>query len=64
MSAQTFEVGDTVKLRSGGPVMTVSAIRADGVEVMWMDGAKRQCEVFDPRMLAKFDPGRRGPIVL
>ena len=34
----TFAVGDIVRLKSGGPAMTVDGVRADGVfNVVWFD---------------------------
>lgn len=32
-----FKEGDVVKLNSGGPLMTVSAVTNDGVEVHWFN---------------------------
>lgn len=32
----TFQPGDVVALKSGGPFMTVSGISDDGIECMWL----------------------------
>lgn len=37
MTDSEFEVGDTVQLRSGGPVMTVEALREDDVLCCFFD---------------------------
>ena len=34
-----FKIGDRVKLKSGGPVLTVNRTDGDGVEVIWFEGA-------------------------
>jgi uncharacterized protein YodC (DUF2158 family) len=33
--AVTFEPGDVVTLKSGGPTMTVIGVKEDGVQCMW-----------------------------
>ena len=35
-----FSIGETVRLASGGPVMTVECVVADGVCVVWFEDAK------------------------
>jgi uncharacterized protein YodC (DUF2158 family) len=49
----TFSIGDTVSLRSGGVAMTVDEMKPDGVKVTWVDatGEDRAC-LFSPRCLA------------
>ena len=34
-----FKVGDTVKVKSGGPLMTISAVADDGAETVWFNTA-------------------------
>lgn len=38
----TFEPGDTVALKIGGPLMLVEAVRGDRVYVMWFDARMKQ----------------------
>lgn len=60
----SFNKGDTVQLKSGGPVMTVedvgeytmSAGISDGVKCVWFDGKKRVSEVFDVATLRNATP--------
>jgi uncharacterized protein YodC (DUF2158 family) len=42
-SKMAFKPGDTVRLNSGGPVMTVTAVEGDWVVCDWFDGSKK-CE--------------------
>jgi len=42
--AATFSVGDTVKLKSGGPAMTVEKVNGDTVACAWFDSAKLRRE--------------------
>ena len=54
-SKATFQVGDVVRLASGGPKMTVAG---DGelkgtLWCIWFDGSVPKGEAFDPRTLAK-----------
>lgn len=53
-----FVRGDTVKLKSGGPVMTVTDIvkdqrRGDVVWTTWFDGSKKLNDSFPPETLDK-----------
>ncbi|MCE5182046.1 MAG: YodC family protein [Betaproteobacteria bacterium] len=52
-----FEIGDTVRLKSGGPLMTVhnigdytqSAGLNPGLLCVWFDNSKRVEQVFHPK---------------
>jgi uncharacterized protein YodC (DUF2158 family) len=33
-----FQIGATVRLNSGGPLMTVTAFQEDHIEVQWFEG--------------------------
>ena len=37
MDEQVLKVGDVVRLRSGGPAMTVEAIDGSAARVVWID---------------------------
>ena len=50
-----FEVGDTVQLKSGGPIMTVEALMGVDIFCTWFDEQKQlQREEFDSAVLKKF----------
>lgn len=46
-----FKVGDIVKLKSGGPALTVEEIRGDTVLVFWFDKLKLKKTDFKAAML-------------
>ena len=57
-----FKKGDTVRLKSGGPLMTVldlgnygPAGPNDGVKCVWFDGPRREEDVFDSAVLKSSD---------
>lgn len=60
--AVKFPVGDVVRLRSGGPWMTVSKDRPEAgskfVEAVWFDGTALRREVL-PKDALEHDPARR-----
>lgn len=41
-----FSVGDRVRLKSDGPIMTVEKVRGDTVTCVWFDGKKAQDRKF------------------
>jgi uncharacterized protein YodC (DUF2158 family) len=57
-----FKKGDTVRLKSGGPLMTVADLGdygptgpTEGVTCVWFDGKHRETEVFDSAVLKLSD---------
>jgi uncharacterized protein YodC (DUF2158 family) len=49
-----FEVGDVVKLKSGGEKMTIEEIEDDGyVSCVWFEGSQVQRETFTAATLQK-----------
>ncbi|WP_434617425.1 YodC family protein [Azospirillum sp. B2RO_4] len=59
--AEAFKVGDTVQLKSGGPIMTIAWI---GVPLggdtpiatcLWFNGAAKQKDTFPPDTLTKHE---------
>ena len=56
-----FEIGEVVKLKSGGPLMTVQSMGDysptgpnPGVICVWFDQLKKVEDVFDPRVLEPY----------
>ena len=58
MTTPKYEVGDVVRLKSGGPLMTVQqATYADNIVCTWFDeNNKRLSEGFHPRTLQPMGP--------
>ena len=52
----TFVVGDVVKLKSGGPEMTVDVVNGSDIRCTWFDGLEAKRFVFQARMLEKVEP--------
>lgn len=42
MSSNEFKQGDTVRLNSGGPVMTVQSVEQENISVTWFDNKGHQ----------------------
>jgi uncharacterized protein YodC (DUF2158 family) len=40
--ANNFKQGDTVRLKSGGPIMTVTFVDGDDVSTVWFDDSGKQ----------------------
>ena len=60
-----LKVGDVVRLRSGGPDMTVHTVDNDGsVYCQWFENKKLENASFMTATLVKIDPAKRGPVVL
>lgn len=55
--ADTWNVGDVVRLKSSGPKMTVSYKKDGGsVECVWFDGKDVKHFTFPPAALEQVDP--------
>ena len=51
----SFQPGELVRLRSGGPVMTVSNVSGDQVDCYWMDSSGQpSADKFPVSVLKKF----------
>ncbi|MBO6767262.1 MAG: DUF2158 domain-containing protein [Erythrobacter sp.] len=61
MTTTKFQVGDVVRLKSGGPLMTVQqSTYADNIMCVWLgEHNKRMTEGFHPRTLQKRRSGGR-----
>ena len=55
-AAPQLQQGDLVRLRSGGPLMTVNEIKGDQVECVWTDSSNGQPDdaTFPAQLLQKF----------
>jgi uncharacterized protein YodC (DUF2158 family) len=65
--ADDIKKGDTVRLKSGGPIMTVKDIgnyghsdTDDGVLCVWFDGKNPTEKVFDLATLVRDEPPKAG----
>ena len=54
--SETFNVGDTVQLKSGGPYMTIETITGDEVTCVWFEKTKRNSASFTSATLVKSSP--------
>lgn len=55
-----WKTGDTVKLKSGGPVMTVDGAAGERVTCYWFADKQPQNAQFKPAMLEAAQPPRGG----
>jgi uncharacterized protein YodC (DUF2158 family) len=57
---ETFKIGDTVELKSGGPKMTVAgpAFYGNALVCQWFDGTKLSSGEFPPSSLKPADTDR------
>lgn len=54
-SVPAFKIGDTVKLKSGGEVMTVEAVAQDAISCVWFNSKKIERSSFTPETLQKYE---------
>jgi uncharacterized protein YodC (DUF2158 family) len=64
--ATRFKVGDTVRLKSGGPLMTVSSLTTDFdghpvVKTTWFDKSDKECSGSYLKDMLTADAG--GPVI-
>jgi len=52
-SSEEFKTGDTVKLKSGGPNMTVKGSEYNRIECQWFAGKKLEDGYFPPDSLIR-----------
>jgi uncharacterized protein YodC (DUF2158 family) len=53
-----FKVGDTVQLKSGGPIMTIIEVLSEGwVTCRWYDGKQYKTENFPSEALVNEESG-------
>jgi uncharacterized protein YodC (DUF2158 family) len=50
-----FEIGMKVKLKSGGPTMTIHAVDGDNITCTWFDKAARKDGVFHAKTIEDAD---------
>ncbi len=56
---EQFKVGDVVRLKSGGPLMTVSEIEEDGKYwCVWFSDKERKGDTFTGQALKPFEKGK------
>lgn len=57
----SFQIGDVVQVKSGGPLMTVSVVADDRVQTLWQsqDGEVFQGNFADPLLFKPFVEGFR-----
>ena len=63
---EQFNIGDTVRMKAGGPKMTVIYVGDDPTDMMqcrWYDGKKFQTELFPPDSLKLADDSDNGVYV-
>jgi uncharacterized protein YodC (DUF2158 family) len=56
----TFEKGDVVMLKSGGPPMTVDSHIEEGVRCVWFEKTERKSSVFSEATLEKVEENAVG----
>lgn len=52
----TFIIGETVKLKSGGPVMTVAEVEGEEVVCLWFEKSQQHKQRFPAATLIKSKP--------
>ena len=56
MAKEEFKPGDTVRLKSGGPLMTVDTVNGDTVRTVWFEGTTKKQSNF-PAVTLEHDDG-------
>lgn len=52
--SEIYKVGDLVRLKSGGPKMTVNSINSVWIDCAWFTGSKANRENFKPEALERY----------
>jgi uncharacterized protein YodC (DUF2158 family) len=62
---ENFNIGDTVQLKSGGPIMTISMTGLSGgsVQCAWFEENTLKHGVFHPATLKSAEPNEDGPFI-
>lgn len=54
----SYEIGDTVRLKSGGPIMVIHGVRKDeNFECVWQDGATPHSKIYSSKVLVAAKTG-------
>lgn len=59
-----FAIGDTVKLKSGGPMMTVAEIEGEEVVCLWFEKSQQFKQRFPAATLRVSEPSTGGTTVV
>jgi uncharacterized protein YodC (DUF2158 family) len=57
MATETFKPGDAVRLKSGGPLMTVKSLQGNDVICVWFEGEMKKESEFLAATLERDDGG-------
>ncbi len=55
MAEEALKIGDTVQLKSGGPIMTIRSIRGQEALCQWFAGSESKSAAFGLLSLKKYE---------